>query len=695
MNNKYLIEIGVEELPSSYVNNALDSFVENFEKVLEEEKIHYENIDKYATPRRLSIIVNGLADKQEDVFLEIKGPTKKIAYKEDGSINRPLEGFMKSQGATENDLEIRKIKDVEYVFANIHRQGENTKDILSAKLASIIKGIYFPKTMKWGGKNIRFARPIRWVVSLFNEEVLPFEFEGIPVSNTTRGHRFLGQSDIVVPNVDEYQELLRKNYVILDQNERKEEILLQIQRLAKSLGGEIKPDPDLLEELTYIVEYPTAILGNVKEEYLELPAIVITTPMREHLRFSPVYKSDGNLLPYFITIRNGIEEHGDIVSKGNEKVLEARLEDAKFFFRGDREKALEEYVKDLDGIVFQEKLGTMADKTARISVVCQKIGEKLAVGESTLEALKRSSYLSKADLMTNMVQEFTELEGIIGSIYALEDKELPIVSQAIAEQYMPIASGAKLPESTTGTILSIADKLDTLCGLFAIGMIPTGSQDPFGLRRKVIGIIRMIKEKKWILSLNDMIDTSLLSYIDVCGLIFDHEEVKSQIVSFIFGRLENILHEEGIRYDLVDSLSRNAEEDTLGYFQKAKALSDFFSEGDHKMFIEALSRVANIAEKESLIETDISKELLSDAELPLYNSLLEIKANYLKQIGEANYKDALVSLELLTPYIHKYFEDVMILTEDKDLRKNRVKTIQEINELSKIIFDARKIVTLS
>ncbi|MCD1146869.1 glycine--tRNA ligase subunit beta [Peptoniphilus sp. KCTC 25270] len=691
--NKYLIEVGVEELPSSYVSNALKDFQNNVENFLKEENISFESIEAYATPRRLALLISGLPEAQESVELEVKGPTKKIAYKEDGTINKPLEGFMKSQGISEKELEIRTLKDVEYVYARIRKEGKNTKEVLSEIIPKSIRKISFPKTMKWGGKNLRFARPIRWILSIYNDGILHFDFEGIPVGNRTRGHRFLGSDDILVSNVEEYETKLEENYVVLDQKKREETIFYQIQQMAKSLGGEVKPDPDLLEELTYIVEYPTAILGNVKEEYLRLPPVVITTPMREHLRFSPIYKSETELMPYFITVRNGTSEHADIVAKGNEKVLDARLEDAKFFFENDRKKPLKDYVDSLKGIVFQDKLGTMYDKTKRIAMITKRIGEKLGVGETTLQALERASYLCKADLQTNMVQEFTELEGTMGSIYAKEDKEKEIVAQAIGEQYMPRSSGAELPASTTGTILSIADKLDTLCGLFAINMIPTGSQDPFALRRSVIGILRMLNGKSWELSLEEMIDTTLFTYIDTCNLAFDNNEVKQKIVDFIFGRISNMLNEENIRYDIVQSLSLSEKDYAIDVFQKARALNEFLEDGEHKMFLEAGSRIGNIAEKGNEIGMEIDEELLSEEEKPLVNALNGIKEVFNTHIKKREYVSALVVLETLTPYIHKYFEDVMIMVEEEKIRNNRIALIRNIDEMFKTIFDPRKIVT--
>ena len=690
--NIYLIEVGVEELPSSYIRNALNAFKDLVETALNEANLGFDHIDAYATPRRLSLMIHGIDDTQGDIEDWVKGPAKKIAYKEDGSVNKPLEGFMRSQNVTEADLEVRELKGNEYIYAHIHKAGEPAEVILAEIIPNAIHHIPFPKNMRWGGKNLRFARPIRWILSMMNDRVVDFDLEGITLSNVTRGHRFLGSSHIEIKDVREYEEALEKNFVILDQDKRKEAILYQINHMAKSNGGEIRRDDDLLEELTFIVEYPTAVLGNVQEKFLSLPDVVITTPMREHLRYTPVYSPEGDLLPYFITIRNGNEEYADIVAEGNEKVLEARLEDARFFFDNDREKPLEDYVSQLGGIVFQEKLGTMADKTQRISDLVGRIGEILAVGDKTVESAKRACYLSKADLMTNMVQEFTELEGIIGSIYAKLDGEESVVSDAIREQYMPVASGADLPESTTGTIVSLADKFDTICGLFAIGEVPTGSQDPFALRRKAIGILRMINEKHWELSLSDCIDASLFSFVDSMGLVFDKEEVRKQILKFFRGRIDTMLDADGIRYDIIQALNDIDGEDSLRVFEKAQAMQNFFVDGDRKSFLEAVTRVENIASKNEPKDKTIDEAILTEEERALYDKVLAVEAELDEAYRKRDDARYLALLDSLTDAIHLYFDRVMIMAEDEGLRNNRLALIQRIDALVQREFNGNQIV---
>lgn len=690
--NIYLIEVGVEELPSSYVRNALDNFKALVEEGLSKSELGYETVEAYATPRRLSLMIRGLFEAQNDIENWVKGPAKKIAYLEDGSINKPLEGFMKSQGVEEKDLEVRELKGQEYVYAHIHKKGERAEEILKEIIPEAIRHIPFPKNMRWGGKNLRFARPIRWLVSMLNDAVVPFDLEGIPLSNRTRGHRFLGSDSIAIDDVNHYEELLKENYVILDHEKRKENILYQIRHMAKSNGGEIHKDEDLLEELTFIVEYPTAVIGNIKEQYLRLPAVVITTPMREHLRYTPVYSPDGDLLPYFITIRNGDDAYTEVVAEGNEKVLGARLEDAKFFFENDRERPLEDYVSELSGIVFQEQLGTMANKSARMESLVVRIGEMLAVGDKTIEAAKRACYLSKADLMTSMVQEFTELEGIIGSIYAALDGEEDIVCRAIREQYMPVASGAELPDTTTGTIVSLSDKFDTICGLFAIGEIPSGSQDPFALRRKAIGILRMINEKRWELSLRECIDASLYGFINSMGLVFDVEEVSRRILEFFRGRISTMLSEDGVRYDIVEALNDNEGEDSLRIFEKAHALQEFFESEDRKSFLEAITRVKNLASKAENVEGKIDESLMTEEEFILYRDVLSIEEDLEYAYNKRKDEEYLKLLFSLTDSIHGYFEDVMVMVDDEAVRDNRLRLIKKIDGLVRREFDGKQIV---
>ena len=675
--NNYLLEIGVEELPSRFVNMAIEQLNEKSKKLLQENEIGFEDVKVYATPRRLSLIIEGLDEKQKDIQKEVKGPSVKIAYDDDKKPTKPLLGFMKSQNITEDDLIIKELKGTNYVFANISSIGRKSQEILAEIMPSLIRDINFPKNMRWGGKNIRFARPIRWIVSLLNNEVVPFDFEGIPVGNKTKGHRFLGSSDITIDEVNNYEKLLEENYVILDQNKRREIIKYESTKIAKSLGGEIHENEDLLEELTFIVEYPTPIKGSIKEKYLSLPKEVVTTTMIDHLRFTPIYSQDGELLPYFITVRNGTKDYEDIVIAGNEKVLGARLEDAKFFYEDDISKPLEDYVENLKGVLFNDKLGSMLEKEKRDGVVAKKIAKSLSFADEAIEALDRVSHLSKADLTTKMVIEFTELQGVMGEIYALNSGEKEIVATAIREQYLPKFAGDELPKSSVGSIFSLADKIDTIVGLFAIGEIPTGSADPFALRRSAIGIINIIRNTGWKFNLNEVIETSLYEYINDLGLTFNHEEVINNIRDFFFGRIKTMLQEEGIRYDIIDAVLIDDSE-IYNIFEKAKELNEWFSD-DRTNFVDAYNRINNLTKNFEFTEID-ENVLKEDEEKNLYNKFVETDDKFKDALSSENYKEAMDSLEYLVPSIDAFFDNVMVMAEDENIRQNRLALINSIEE---------------
>ncbi|EFR32481.1 glycine--tRNA ligase, beta subunit [Peptoniphilus harei ACS-146-V-Sch2b] len=563
------------------------------------------------------------------------------------------------------------------MFAHISSIGRDSAEIIKEIIPGLIKDINFPKNMRWGGKNIRFARPIRWVVSLLNDKVVEFDFEGIQVSNITKGHRFLGSSEIKIDKVENYEKLLEDNYVILDQNKRREIIKYESTKIAKSLGGEIHENEDLLEELTYIVEYPTPIKGSIKEKYLSLPKEVVTTTMIDHLRFTPIYSQDGGLLPYFITVRNGTRDYEDIVIAGNEKVLGARLEDAKFFYDDDISKPLVDYVENLNGVLFHDKLGTMLEKEKRDGVVANKIAESLSFADEAIDAIKRVAHLSKADLTTKMVIEFTELQGVIGEIYALKSGEKEIVATAIREQYLPKFAGDKLPESSVGSIFSLADKIDTIAGLFAIGEIPTGSTDPFALRRSAIGVINIIRNNSWKFNLDEAVEASLYEYINDLGLTFNHEEVIANVRDFFLGRIKTMLQDEGIRYDIIDSVLI-PESEIHNIFDKAKELNEWFKE-DRSKFVDAYNRINNLTKNVDLLE--VKEDLLvEEAEKDLYMKYLEIDGSFKEALAEEKYMEAMDLLNDLVPSIDKFFDNVMVMAEDDKVRENRLGLINRIEE---------------
>ena len=686
MNNYLLLEIGVEELPSRFGQTTLDQIENNLSKLLKEERINFDNIEKYATPRRLTFVIKNLADKATDLEEEVKGPAKKIAVDADGNFTKPALGFMKSKGLDPENVYFKQLGNAEYLFGTIKQEGKHTSEVLKTIVPEAIKNVTFPKAMRWGGKNMRFARPIRWMVALLNNEILDIDLEGIKSSNITRGHRFLGEKEFEVNSVEEYFEKLDKNFVVLDQHKRKEMIREQAVEVAKSLGGEVELDEDLLEEITFLVEYPTAFYGEFDEEYVKLPKEVVTTPMKEHQRYFPVLK-DGKLLPNFIAVRNGDSNRIDLVKAGNEKVLRARLADALFFYHEDTKKPLESFVDKLQTVVFQAKLGTVYDKTLRIEKLSQVILNELNMTESKENTL-RAAKLCKADLVTNMVFEFTELQGIMGRDYAQVSGENEEVCQGIFEHYLPRFAGDILPETNTGIALSIADKLDSIAGFFAIGIKPSGSQDPYALRRQALGILSILLDRKLSVNLNNLINAALDNY---SNLEFNKEEVASQIVEFFVERVKNLFKDLGIRYDVIDAVLNNNLDDISDIHTRALELNRWLQKDELVEMLTAFNRVATLAEKAT---TDIVKEnlLKEDAEIKLYNGFKEIKSNVESLLLDKKYNEALDAFATLRPLVDNLFDNVMVMDKDEAIKENRLGLLKQIYSTMLTICDLSKIV---
>lgn len=676
MNKEFLLEIGVEELPARYIEDAKSQLKENVERALAKERIDYESMKLFSTPRRLTIIISGLSETGKSMENMVKGPSKKIAFDEDNNPTKALLGFMKGQGVELENTQIEVLNGEEYVYAKKTKEGKDLEQVLKDSLDDIIKNINFPKSMKWGGKNLKFARPIRWIMTILDNKVLDYELEGIKASNITRGHRFLGKNHIEINDIDSYEDILKDNYVIVDESKRRDIIKYGMEKLAREKGGSVQKDEALLDEVTNLVEYPTPIIGRIKDEYLKLPFDVITTPMKEHLRYFPVLDDKHRLLPYFITVRNGDNQYEDIVIKGNEKVLGARLEDAKFFYNEDMKHPLEEYLEKLKTVTFHEKLGSMFEKTIRINKLSCKIGDYLQVGDETMRNLDRASYLAKTDLVTKMVTEFTELQGKIGMEYAMQKGENEIVSLSIFEQYLPRFSGDNLPTTTAGSVLSIADKLDSICGLFAIGIQPTGSQDPFAMRRSAIGIINIIIDKKLNISLIDLIDFSLYIYVEESGLACDYKKVRKEIVGFFMGRVRNSFLEKGISYDIIDSIINSGTDNIYDMKIRAEKIEQWASSEDIEDMLSSFNRISTLAIKGE--STEVKRDLLSPEGISLYDSYNNIEGKVDSFINKKEYDKALVLLSTLKLPIDNFFDSVMVMTDDMELRNNRLALIRKI-----------------
>ncbi|GIM32556.1 glycine--tRNA ligase subunit beta [Paraclostridium bifermentans] len=686
MKNYLLFEIGVEELPARYVNSAMDQLKTNIVKSFNENRITFDEVNVYSTPRRLTFIVNNICEKQSDLEEEVKGPAKRIAVDAEGNYTKPLLGFMKSKGIKEEDLYFKQVGKEEYAFGKIKQDGQLTSEVLKSILPEAIKSMTFPKAMRWGGKNMRFIRPIRWMVCILNDSVLDIELEGIVSSNTTKGHRFLGESEFEVNTLNEYLTKLEENFVILNQDERKELIKKQCDDVAKSLGGEIEFDEELLEEVTHLVEYPTAFYGEFDEDYAKLPKEVVITPMKQHQRYFPVLK-DGKLLPNFIAVRNGDSHRIDNVKKGNEKVLEARLADALFFYKEDTKKSLESYIEKLKTVVFQAKLGTVYDKSLRIEKLANDILEKLNetdIKEDTLRAAK----LCKADLVTGMVFEFTELQGVMGREYAKVSGENENVAEAIFEHYLPRFAGDILPATKSGIVLSIADKLDSIAGFFAIGIQPTGSQDPYALRRQALGIINILMDNNLDISLRELVSLTLDNY---SFIEFDKDEVLNQIMEFFKDRIKNLFRDLGIRYDVIDAILSSNIDDIADMYARAKALNSWIDKGELVEMLTAFNRVATLAEKAETNEVNINL-MREEAEFNLYQQFQEISSNVEHLLANKEYTKALDAFASLRPAIDNMFDSVMVMDKDEAIKNNRLAILKQIYDIMLNICDLSKIV---
>lgn len=686
MKNYLLFEIGVEELPARYVNSAMDQLKTNIVKSFNENRITFDEVNVYSTPRRLTVIVNNICEKQSDLEEEVKGPAKRIAVDAEGNYTKPLLGFMKSKGIKEEDLYFKQVGKEEYAFGKIKQDGQLTSEVLKNILPEAIKSMTFPKAMRWGGKNMRFIRPIRWMVCILNDSVLDVELEGIVSSNTTKGHRFLGESEFEVNTLNEYLTKLEENFVILNQDERKKLIKKQCDDVAKSLGGEIEFDEELLEEVTHLVEYPTAFYGEFDEDYAKLPKEVVITPMKQHQRYFPVLK-DGKLLPNFIAVRNGDSHRIDNVKKGNEKVLEARLADALFFYKEDTKKSLESYIEKLKTVVFQAKLGTVYDKSLRIEKLANDILEKLNetdIKEDTLRAAK----LCKADLVTGMVFEFTELQGVMGREYAKVSGENENVAEAIFEHYLPRFAGDILPATKSGIVLSIADKLDSIAGFFAIGIQPTGSQDPYALRRQALGIINILMDNNLDISLRELVSLTLDNY---SFIEFDKYEVLNQIMEFFKDRIKNLFRDLGIRYDVIDAILSSNIDDIADMYARAKALNSWIDKGELVEMLTAFNRVATLAEKAETNEVNINL-MREEAEFNLYQQFQEISSNVEHLLANKEYTKALDAFASLRPAIDNMFDSVMIMDKDEAIKNNRLAILKQIYDIMLNICDLSKIV---
>lgn len=681
MSKDLLLEIGTEEVPAHVMPHLLDDLKRLASNMLAERRLAYENLRTIGTPRRTALLVTGLAERQEDVSTETRGPSVAIAFDAEGNPTKAGAGFARGQGIDPSAL----IQRDGYVYASVHEKGAETAQLLTELLPELIRAIPLPNSMRWGDLDFRFIRPIRWIVALYGTEVVPFTLANVTSGNTSRGHRTLAPQDFVITSPADYEAACEKAYIIVDQERRRAMITEQIAAVAKECSGTAEITPDLLEEVLYLVEYPTALSGSFEEKYLALPAEAVITPMRDHQRYFPVKAEDGSLLPVFITVRNGGKEYLDVVAHGNERVLRARLADAQFFFDEDRKKSLAEHREKLKTVVFQQGLGSMYEKTERLMGLVTAIVEDLADDDAAYEMMaldaQRAAELSKADLVTGMVTEFTELQGIMGREYALLDGEKPEVACAIDEQYMPRFAGDELPQSDLGFALSVADKIDNIVGTFSRGKIPTGSQDPFALRRQALGLVLMLIEWKSGLLLGDLVEEAcdLYELNDVA-----RDKMQTDVADFIRLRLKNVLTERGVRYDVQEAVLTDVD-CVADVPVRAAYVERLLASDGAEALVQAFVRVGNIARAAEIGTVDAALFTAQEegALLSAYENVVAVRA-------EA--EDPLAAEQTLAKAIVAFFDAVMVMDKDERIKKNRLTLLKAVDNYLLWTADYSKIV---
>lgn len=707
---KLLFEIGTEEIPAKFMPGVLKQLKELAAAKMQELRIPFEDITVYGTPRRMAFIAGGVAETQADVVVEAKGPSVKIAYVS-GAPSKAAQGFARGQGVDVKDLVVRD----NYVYAVKHLAGQPVVELLPGLLMDILTSLSFPKTMRWADYEFRFVRPIRWMVALFGDQIIPVEICGVKSGKFSMGHRFMQQSlkaaaesqgllsaalskvgnkvysalagvkgAVEIPSAGDYKKVMYDNFVMVDQDERRALILQQIKDLAAQNGGEAEINEDLLEEVNYLVEWPTALCGKFEEKFLSLPKECIITPMREHQRYFPVLDEDGNLLNKFITVRNGGSEHLDIVTHGNERVLRARLSDAEFFFNEDRATKLEDRLEKLKTVSFQEGLGNMYDKSERLV----KMAEMLRFAINTPvdeEELRRCALLCKTDLVTGMVIEFTELQGVMGREYALLDGEKPEVATGIFEHYLPRFAGDALPATTIGRIVGIGDKLDNICATFSRGLAPTGSQDPYALRRQALGVINILLDANYHISLAKII-AGTLYMLDIKPE--ETGKLVPQIMEFFKQRLRNLLMDQGIRYDVIDAVfADKRNDDMVDLAVRCKALAAYVEAGNAEPLVQISVRVSNLCKKIEK-EVAISGALFKDeSENKLHEVVAAVSKEIIPEIVLYDYAAVLKAGEKVIEPVNAFFDNVMVMDEDENVKNNRLAMLEEVRGIVNAVGD--------
>lgn len=682
-----LLEIGLEEMPARFVTSSIEQLSEKVENWLKAKKIDYKAVYAFSTPRRLAVLVEGVNEAQDDIQEEAKGPAKKIAVDENGQWTKAAIGFSRGQGMTVDDIYFKEVNGVEYAYVDKFIKGIATVSLLP-ELGEIVAGLSFPKNMHWANEDLRYIRPIKWIAAMYGQEIIPFSVANVQAANWSMGHRFLGER-IEIPSPKEYESALLEQFVIADAKKRKEMILSQLKSIEEEKSWMIPVDEELLEEVNNLVEYPTALFGRFEDEYLELPEEVLITSMKEHQRYFPVKSKEGKLLPFFVTVRNGNNQHLDTVARGNEKVLRARLADAAFFYKEDKRMDISVALAKLQSIVYHEEIGTLAEKVKRVRNFTNQLTELLSFSDKDKETADRAAEICKFDLVTHMVYEFPELQGFMGEKYALQKGETKEVATAINEHYQPRNAEDSIPPSDAGAVLAVAEKMDTIAAFFAIGNIPTGSQDPYALRRQASGIVQILAAKGWNLELEKLIELSV-NLLDEAGIsIEDRQNLESEILNFFKLRLKYLLHERNIRHDIVDSVLLSNIGAVAELVDRAEILQEKLSQEGFKESIEALGRVLNISVKAG-DGGEVNTELFeNESEQKLYNKFLNVSEQLIPGYSSKGYFELLVSMK---DEINHYFDHTMIMVDNEKIRQNRLNLMHQLSQYIKKFADFNEII---
>lgn len=658
-----LVELGLEELPAYVVTASEKQLGQKIQAFLEENRLSFDTIQTFSTPRRLAFRVKGLADQQEDLTVDFKGPSKKIALDADGNFSKAAQGFVRGKGLTTDDITFREIKGEEYVYVTKHEEGKKAEEVLLA-IPQVLASLTFPVSMHWAENSFEFIRPVHTLTVLLDDHLLEMPFLDIKSDRISRGHRFLGQ-ETSIQNADSYEADLRAQAVITDPQERQEMILSQIKDLESKHGIQVDIDDSLLNEVLNLVEYPTAFMGSFDAKYLSVPEEVLVTSMKNHQRYFVVRDQDGKLLPNFISVRNGNAEHLENVIKGNEKVLVARLEDGEFFWREDQKLQIADLVAKLEHVTFHEKIGSLAEHMERTGVIAKYLAEKATLNPEETKAVVRASQIYKFDLLTGMVGEFDELQGLMGEKYALLAGEDAAVATAIREHYLPSSADGQLPETKEGAVLALADKLDTLLSFFSVGLIPSGSNDPYALRRATQGIVRILEAFGWNIPMDELIENCFALSFD--SLTYDNQ---SQVMDFIAARVEKMMG-KAIPKDIRDAVLASSNFQVPEMLATAEALAEASKTSDYKTAVENLSRVFNLAAKVEEVSAINQALFENQEEKDLYQAVSELTLSGLA-------KDKLEQLFALTDKIVAFFDNTMVMAEDQALKNNRLALLSEL-----------------